>query len=298
MSNILFRGIMPALVSPLNEDGTIKRAAVKPLVDHMLNAGCSGFYVCGATGEGTVMQASARMEMIEAVVEACAGRGKVIDHIGAVDLITAKKLAVHAQSAGADAISSVPPFFYGYSEDDIYNYYAALNDACDLPLLMYACPLSGVPVTMSLVQRLMALPHMIGLKWTNPNYYEIHKIAHLNGGDINVINGPDETLLCGLTMGAHAGIGSTYNLAPRTFVEIYDAFMAGDLTKARAAQYKVDTLITAMLRRGGLASLKQMLEWNGFDVGYCTFPLKRLSKDEKKSLKKELCDIGYDWKTW
>ncbi|MEA4822505.1 MAG: dihydrodipicolinate synthase family protein [Clostridiaceae bacterium] len=294
MSKVLFHGVMPALPTPLNEDGTLRRASVKPLIDYLIDAGCDGFYVCGATGEGVVMQPDARMEMTEAVIEATAGRGKVISHIGAVDLITAKKLAAHAAAAGADAISSVPPFFYGYNDDGIYNYYRALADAAELPLLMYACPLSGVPVTLSMVERLMTIPNMIGLKWTNPNYYEMHKISLLRGGDINVINGPDETFLCGLMMGAHAGIGSTYNVMPRVFVDIYNAFQKGDLAAARKAQYKADALIRVMLAHDGLASLKLMLTWNGFDMGHTTYPMKRLNDAEEASLRADLNAIDYE----
>ena len=298
MSNILFHGILPALVSPLNEDGTLRRAAVKPLVDYLIDAGVSGFYICGATGEGVVMQPEARMEMCEATMEACAGRVKVIDHIGAVDLITAEKLARHAASCGVDAISSVPPFFYGYDDDGIFNYYNALSEAAGIPLLMYACPLSGVPVTLKMVERLMSIPNMVGLKWTNPNYYEMHRICKLCGGDINVINGPDETLIAGLTMGAHAGIGSTYNIMPRTIVAVYNAFAANDLAAGRAAQYKADTLVEVMLRHGGIPALKKILQLNGFDVGECTYPLKALNDAETAALKADLDAIGYDWRTW
>lgn len=294
MSNIKFRGVMPAFVTPLNEDGTVREQVVAPMVDYLIDAGVSGFYICGATGEGTVMQPEARMRMAELVVEAVRGRVSVIDHIGAVDLITAKKLAAHAASVGVDAVSSVPPFFYGYGDDEIYNYYKALSDAADVPLVMYASPLSGVPVTTAMVGRLMEIPNMIGLKWTNPNYYEMHKIAKLCGGDINVINGPDETFLCGLSMGAQAGIGSTYNVMPKVFVDIYDSFMKGDLAAARAAQYKADVLIEIMLKRGCLPSLKWMLEQQGFDVGYCTYPLKRLSDAEIAGLRADLDAIEYE----
>ena len=301
MSNIKFHGVMPALISPVNEDGTLRRAVVKPLVEYLLEAGCSGFYVCGATGEGVVMQPQARMEMVEAVVEAVSGhklpdgsRPYVIDHIGAVDLMTAKKLAAHAASAGADAVSSVPPFFYNYGDNGMYDYYAALSDAAGIPLLMYACPLSGVPVTLEMVERLMTIPNMIGLKWTNPNYYTMWKICALNGGDINVINGPDETLICGLTMGAHAGIGSTYNIAPKSFVTIYDSFLRGDIETARQAQYKVNRLIVTMQKYGGIPAVKKILEFNGFDVGNCTYPLKRLTDSECAALKEDLKAIGYD----
>jgi len=193
-----------------------------------------------------------------------------------------------------DAISSVPPFFYGYGDDEIFNYYQALSDAADVPLLMYACPLSGVPVTTAMVDRLMGIRNMIGLKWTNFNYYEMHKIAKLNGGDINVINGPDEAFICGLSMGAQAGIGSTYNVMPKVIVSIYDAFMKGDLAGARAAQYKADCLIEVMLKYGCMPSLKWMLEQQGFDVGYCTYPLKRLSDAEKKALRADLDALEYE----
>ena len=119
------------------------------------------------------------------------------------------------------------------------------------------------------------------------------KILALNGGDINVINGPDETLVCGLTMGAHAGIGSTYNIAPKSFVNIYDAFRRGDLEAARREQYKANSLITVMLKYGGIPAVKKILEFDGFDVGNCTYPLKRLTDSECEALKKDLQAIGY-----
>ena len=176
----------------------------------------------------------------------------------------------------------------------MYDYYAALSDAAGIPLLMYACPLSGVPVTLEMVERLMTIPNMIGLKWTNPNYFTMWKITALNGGDINVINGPDETLLCGLSMGAHAGIGSTYTIAPKSFATIYDSFRRGDLETARQEQYKVNRLIMVMHKYGGIPTVKKILEFMGFDVGYCTYPMKRLSDSECASLKEDLKAIGFD----
>lgn len=294
MANVKFRGIMPALVTPLNEDGTVREHAVKPLVDHLLASGCSGFYICGATGEGPVLQPEARMRMAELTVEAVNGRGAVIDHIGAVDLITSKKLAAHAAKTGVDAVSSVPPFFYPYGNDQIYDYYSALSDAAGIPMLMYASPLSGVPVGKDMVARLMTIPNMIGLKWTNPNYYEMHRICELCGGDINVINGPDETLVCGLTMGAQGGIGSTYNVMPKVIVSIYDAFLRGDWEAARQAQYKANRLIELLIATHVMSGCKLILNDLGFDVGECTYPMKRFTENEKDYLRRELKALRFE----
>jgi N-acetylneuraminate lyase len=171
---------MPALISPLNEDGSIRESSLRKLIKWQLEAGCAGFYICGATGEGAVMKPEARKAMAEITVDevksSSKGRGVVIDHVGAIDLRTAAELAEHAAGAGVDAISSVPPFFYGYSEREIKQYYQALSDASGLPLLMYASPLSGVNITSEMVERMLEVKNLIGLKWTSPNYYEMRKI--------------------------------------------------------------------------------------------------------------------------
>ena len=114
-NNLLLKGIMPALVSPVNEDYTVREDVTRKLVEWQLSKGCTGFYVCGGTGEGVVMQPEARKRMAEIVVEQTAGRGKVIVHIGAIDLKTTIELAQHAEKIGADVISSVPPLYYNYS---------------------------------------------------------------------------------------------------------------------------------------------------------------------------------------
>ncbi|NJD03762.1 MAG: N-acetylneuraminate lyase, partial [Ruminiclostridium sp.] len=165
-----------------------------------------------------VMKPEARMAMVEIAVDEVKGRGYVIDHVGAIDLRTAEQLARHASDTGVAAISSVPPFFYGYDEKEIIQYYQALSDSSDVPLLMYASPLSGVVINTEMVEKLMNIRNMIGLKWTSYDYYEMRRIKELNEGNINVINGPDETLLCGLVMGADGGIGATYNPMPKVFV--------------------------------------------------------------------------------
>ena len=107
-------------------------------------------------------------------------RCKLIAHVGAIDLITARELAEHAGEVGVDAISSVPPFFFGYGKEQIRDYYKALADASGLPLLKHASPLSGVNITWDMVDRFMDIPGMIGLKWTNFDYFTMHRIKELS----------------------------------------------------------------------------------------------------------------------
>jgi len=293
MSKVLFTEVMSALATPLCEDGSINAETARKLMRWQLDAGLAGFYVCGATGEGVVMRPAARKRLTEIAVEEAKSRGAVIAHVGAVDMATAVDLAARAAAAGVDAISSVPPFFYSYGLPEIAQYYTALTEASGLPTLIYASPMAGTVFSRDMVAALMEIRGIIGLKWTNPDYYAMSRIKQLGDGDINVINGPDETLLCGLCMGADGGIGSTYNVMPETFAALYRHFKAGRLEEARAAQAKVNKVIGVLLEFGLLPGIKEMLSLLGFDMGYCTMPMQRFSDDKRRTFFGRLKALGY-----
>jgi len=293
MSKVLFKGIIPALISPIDENGDIKEDTARKLIDWQLNAGVDGFYVCGATGEGIVMKPSARKRLVEIAVETTKGRGVVISHVGAADLATAANLAVHAAKVGANAVASVPPFFYNYALPEIKNYYAAIACASGLPTLIYASPLAGTTFTRDMIESIMEIDGVSGLKWTNPDYYEMSRIKQINGGDINVLNGPDQTLLCGLCMGADGGIGGTYNVVPKCYVELYKYFLAGNLKAACAKQLEINKIIDLLLEFDFIAGVKEALSYIGFDIGYCIPPLKKFTEAERKAFRNRLDDMEY-----
>lgn len=292
--NVKFSGVMSALVSCIDDQGNVKEDSMKRLMNWHMDAGLGGFYLCGGTGEGPVLQMETRMRIAEVAKETARPGTKLIAHVGAIDLTTAKKLARHAGEIGLDAISSVPPFFFHYGEKEIADYYRALADASGLPVLMYASPLSGVNITWDMVDRLMDIPVMIGLKWTSYDYFTMHRIKSLRGGNINVINGPDECLLCGLTMGADGGIGATYNVMPKLFAEIYRSYQDGDMETARAAQFKANKLIEILLKFGVVCGIKDMLGMIGYDCGEQVYPQKRFTEEERAAFRAALKAIRYE----
>lgn len=113
----------------------------------------------------------------------------------------------------------------------------------------------------------------------------------LNGGDINVINGPDEMLICGLTMGADGGIGSTYNMMGPAFVKLYNAFTEGRFEDARQLQFRINRCIEIMLRHDGC--MKQVLSEGGIDVGKPAFPGRVYTREEMRGIMDELNRVGY-----
>ena len=286
-NNILFRGIMPALVSPVDDNGNVLVKETEKLVKWQLSQGVNGFYICGSTGEGLLLKPETRKELLEVVVGAAEGK-PVISHVGAIDLPTTLDLAAHARKAGAAAVSSIPPIYFAYGENEVIDYYKAVAGAAEIPLVMYGVGLANTKLSVSLVEKLMQVENIIGIKWTYPDYYAMGCLKDINGGNINVINGPDEMLVCGLAIGADAGIGTTYNVMPALFVRLYNAFNAGKVDEARKIQQAINRVITVILKYNGIASTKVLLESMGFEVGQCTKPLRRLTAEERASFLKEV----------
>ncbi|MBQ8551439.1 MAG: dihydrodipicolinate synthase family protein [Clostridia bacterium] len=306
MKNVLFTGIRSAIFTPLNPDNTVKLDAVKPLVDFTLDRGVKGFYVAGSTGEGPALNAAERMKIAEAVIDACKSRKTiygttpdVIVHVAAPDVFDAFKLAKHAKECGADAISSLAPNFYAsHGPEEMLEYYKRLADCTDLPILIYATGLlmRTAGSIQNFMEKALEIDHIIGLKYTDPNYHPLNRIKKVNGGDINVINGPDETLLAGLAMGADGGIGSTYNLVPEKFVKIYDLYNEGKMEEARRVQTEVNDIIDALAGfKGGYGNAaKNTMRFFGIDLGNRAYPAMQYTADELAELKRVMRDAGLD----
>ncbi|MGI6172635.1 MAG: dihydrodipicolinate synthase family protein [Christensenellales bacterium] len=294
MSRILFTGIMPALVTPVDEDGKLRQEVARRLVRDLGETGITGYYILGGTGEGVTFDAQTRMEFAELVVS-CAPKGlNVINHIAAADLSTVKRLAAHSRKIGCHGLSSVPPFFYRYDERGILDYYRAMSDASEgLAMFIYASPLAGAPLPVQTVEKMLDIPGFVGMKYTNTDYYAMSRYKKLAGGDINVINGPDETLLLGLMMGADGGIGSTYNIMPKTYVGIYDAWKRGDVQEALRLQMRANEVIELLLRYDVISAVKHALTLRGYDIGDSNRPRPTMTPDEKQALTDALRAISF-----
>ena len=289
-----FEGIMPALITPLNEDQTVKLEVVDQLVEHLVAKGADGFYIGGATGEGINLKTEERMRLAERAVAKIGGRVPSIVQVAAYDFNDAIRLAKHAESIGADAISATAPLFFSYDQNDIYNYYKKLAEAVHIPMMMYYNPAAGFQFTADFAARVFEIDNVTAIKWTSSNFYDMLRLKDLTHGEMNVMNGPDEMLLMGLSAGADGGIGSTYNFQLENIKAVYNAFKAGDVNAARAAQTKADRIIYAHLRYKVIPVTKVILEAQGFAVGNPTFPQKRYTPEEKVQIVREMRSAGLD----
>ncbi len=289
MAKHRFTGTMSALPTPFDASGKLLKKTVRELVEWEIQQGTYGFYVCGSTGEGPVLPASVRKEMLEEVLDTVKGRVPVIAHTGSIDCAAGVDLTKHATAAGANGISSVPPnFYFTYNETEIVEYYKRMAGSTNLPFILYAVPYMANLDINGMMAKLLSVENICGLKDTRANYYAMWQLRQLNNGDINIINGPDEMLICGLTMGADGGIGSTYNVMTDWYANLFKKFTAGDFEGARQQQYRINKVIQVLLKYGCLPAIKAYLTAKGFDMGVPAFPKPAIDADTAAKLVKEI----------
>src|SRR5919204_5257374 len=136
-----FHGVLPALITPFTEDGSaIDTEALTAIVDRLVNAGVAGLVPGGSTGEFTTLSHAERREVVEATVEAAAGRVPVVAGTGALSTRETVELSVHAEQAGAAAVMIVPPFYEALSWRELLAHYTAIADAIEIPIMYYNLP--------------------------------------------------------------------------------------------------------------------------------------------------------------
>ena len=265
------RGVIPAMFSTFDESEHLDLDRAKILVDHLIGSGVDGLYITGSTGEGFLMTDEERKAFAEAVVGAVDGKVPVVVHIGAIGTKRSVELARHAKEIGADAISSVPPFYYPYGDDEIYGYYRDICEAADLPMIIYNISLAGM-MSSSLVQRIASIEQVGGLKFTGTQHHEMAQLKQVLGPDFMIYSGCDEMATQGLLSGADGIIGSFYNLLPDTFREIYNLCREGNYGKAFEIQKIASSFILHVVKYGHFGVMKQLMMETGIDVGFVRRP--------------------------
>lgn len=288
-----FTGVLPALITPLKEDETLNVTVLHQLVNDLLKQGADGFYVGGATGEGIALRQDVREQLAEETIKLVGGRKPCIIHVASADFSEAIALAKHAQRSGADAISAIPPLFFSYDEEDVYQYYKAIAAAVDIPVMIYFNPAAGFKINAQFAARMFEIDNVTAIKWTSSDYYGMLRVKELTHGEMNVINGPDEMLLMGLSAGADGGIGSTYNILLPQIKGIYENFKAGNIARAQEIQAAVDEIIAVLHHYPTIPCLKAILESIGYEVGNAAFPMKRFTQEQKEKMLTEFITAGY-----
>ncbi|MCQ2012132.1 dihydrodipicolinate synthase family protein [Clostridium butyricum] len=280
-----FKGVIPAVLTVFDKEENIDEVGMRQLVSFLIDKGVNGLYLTGSTGEGFTMTSEERKKVVEIVIDETAGRVPVVVHVGAIGTKISIDLAKHAESVGADGISSVPPFYWKFNENQIIKYYEDIANSCSIPMIVYNVPLVGL-LGMNAIKRLSKIENVKGIKYTALSQYEITQIKDEVGEEFLVYSGADEMAMSGLIAGADGIVGSFYNIMPELFINIYDAVKNKDLDEAQRLQKQaVEVIMYALQLPSFYAGMKVILKWMGINAGYCRRPFENLTEEDEVKFK-------------
>ncbi|MGN6418754.1 MAG: dihydrodipicolinate synthase family protein [Pseudobacter sp.] len=291
-------GLIAATFGTFKEDGSLNLSVVPALVDKLISEGISGVFVCGTNGEGPNLTVEERMKVAEAYIAAADKRVKVWVHVGHTSIAESRKLAAHAASAGADAISSVAAFYFKPANvQQLVSSMAMIAAAApSLPFYYYHLPvLTGVAMDMVEFLRLgeEAIPNLAGIKYTAHTQHEFQACLNYKDGKFDVLYGYDEMLLGALMVGAKGAIGSTYTFAAPLYLRMMEAFKAGRLEEARDLQLQSVEMIRRFVKYSPIPAQRAITKMLGYDLGSCRLPLVSLTDKEYGHLKDMLDEMQF-----
>jgi len=263
------RGVLTALATPFTADGTIDEASLRILVNRSIAGGVHGVVACGSTGEFSTLSSSERRLVVEIVVDQVAGRVPVIAQTGATSTAEAVRLSRHAQSAGADVVMTVAPYYEPLTIDETLSYLRAVAGSVDIPVMLYNLPVAtGVDLDPDTVGALAReVENIRYIKNTTVDMAQSARLIHNHGDVISTFVGWDSLLLSALAEGAAGVMAGTANVVPAELVAVYDAVSTGNLGQAREAWARVYPLIDAIMAQPFIPAVKAGLAAVGFPVG-------------------------------
>jgi 4-hydroxy-tetrahydrodipicolinate synthase len=212
-----FHGVLPALITPFTDDGgAIDTDSLAAIVDRLIGAGVAGLVPGGSTGEFTTLSNAERRQLVEATVEAAAGRVPVVAGTGALSTRETVELSVHAEQAGAAAVMIVPPFYDALSWRELLAHYTAVAEAIEIPIMYYNLPsASGIRLTAA---QLRELP-VACLKDTGGDAVAATELIQTDGPVL--LNGWDTLTFAALAAGVRAVVWGTASIVPEPCVELH-----------------------------------------------------------------------------
>lgn len=278
------KGVLPAALTPFDHNDKINEKAFEQLLKLNIQKDVNGFYIGGSTAEAFLLSLEERKQLFQVAKSVVRNTKVLIAHVGCIGTSHAIELAKYAKELGYDAISSVAPFYYKFTFEEIKKYYFDIVNAVDMPMVVYNFPkFSGVSLSVENIAEFFEDIRFIALKHTSVDYYALERVKTAFPDRI-VYNGFDQTFLAGLAMGADGGIGSTYNFMSEKFVSIYKLFREGRVEEAQEIQRIANHVLDDLRKVGVMQGEKAMLEIMGIDFGICRPPFKAISCEQKRFL--------------
>ena len=286
-----FAGLSVALTTPFR-NGEVDYETLQAQVEFQVEAGTTCVCPVGTTGESPTLSHEEHERVIQAVVEAAAGRIKVMPGTGSNSTREALRLTQWAADKGADAALVVAPYYNKPTQEGFLAHFEALADAVEIPICVYNIPgRTGKNIEPETILRMAERPNISLVKEATGSMDQASQI--LAGSDLTLLSGDDSLTLPLMSMGGRGVISVVGNILPKDMIALISAFDSGDLAEARRCHHKLFPLCREML---GMATnpipIKAAMKMLGRDTGELRMPMTPLSEAQEECLRATLTKYG------
>jgi 4-hydroxy-tetrahydrodipicolinate synthase len=284
-----FKGIYTALITPFTDEGKIDERAFGDFVEWQIGQGVHGLVPCGTTGESPTLTHEEHNRLIALCVEVARGRVPVMAGTGSNATDEAIMTTRYAKKAGADGALIVVPYYNKPTQEGIYQHFKAINDAVEIPIVLYNVPARCV-VNMSddIIARLAELPNIVGLKDATGDLARPYSLRSKLKSPLQLLSGEDMTAVAFNVSGGQGCISVASNIAPKTCAAIQEACLVGDFVGARILQDKLTELNAVMFCETSPAPVKYAVSLLGKCANNLRLPLVGVNENSKHEINKVL----------
>lgn len=293
---LLLRGIVPPLVTPLTDAGDFDAASNAKLIDRVIEGGVHGLFVMGSTGEFSSFSSDVRRIIVQESCYAARKRVPVVVNVSDTCLTDSLQFAEFAARAGAQAVAICPPFYFSVTQSDLVRYLTTFAQRAVLPVFLYNIPQNAHhELTVETVERLADVPDIVGLKNSNGSLEYFSNVCRIktNRPDFAVLVGTEEILMPAIEAGADGSVCGGANMFPALFVKLYEAIAQDRKPQAREMQEQVIRLAEALYTVGApqtsyFRGLKAALAELGICSERLAEPFGPFSEEERGELRSRL----------
>ncbi|NLJ90244.1 MAG: 4-hydroxy-tetrahydrodipicolinate synthase [Clostridiales bacterium] len=290
----IFKGSGVAIITPFKENKEVDFDKLGELIEYHIANDTDSIIICGTTGEASTLTHEEHIECIRYTVDKVNKRIPVIAGTGSNCTDTAIYLSKKAQTAGADGLLVVTPYYNKATQNGLVAHYGEIAKEVDLPIIMYNVPSrTGCNIAAKTAARIVKeVDNVVGIKEASGSISQVAELMHLTQGDIDLYSGNDDQVVPLLSLGGIGVISVVANIAPKETHDMVMKYLEGDIKTSRDIQLKYIPVINALFSEVNPIPVKAAMNMMGMNVGGLRMPLTEMEDSNKEALRNEMLRVG------
>ena len=291
----IFKGAGVAIVTPMNEDGSVNYEKFGELIEFQIANGTDAIIVCGTTGESSTLTHEEHLDVIRYCVKVVNKRIPVIAGTGSNCTETAIYLSTEAEKAGVDGLLIVTPYYNKCTQKGLAEHFTLIANSVKLPIILYNIPgrTGGVLIQPETVVKLCKeVENIVGVKDATGNISGVAKVMHLADGCVDLYSGNDDQVVPILSLGGKGVISVLSNVAPQQTHDMCAKFFAGDVEGSRKIQLDALPVIDGLFCEVNPIPVKKAMNLQGLNAGPLRRPLTEMEPEHAEKLAQAMKNFG------